>query len=346
MKKITLGRALAVIAVGCLCILTGTVLVNEYERHQPYEERMEWYSSECRVTYYNKGGATIENVVTGKTTMKNIDWMIAADLHPDTLVVFSKKQRRGYFDRYTGDIIIPEQYTHAWIFSEDVAAVVANDKVGFINRKGKTVIDFRFPYMKDNKKNVNFVFHDGYCSMYDETGKCGLINKKGEWVLDPQYDKIHTPVHKKRIFVKDGKWGVLDDSLRVAIPAEYTYIELMEDYAIVERPDEIRQQIAYTGEVLNPLLYYVVHRLDYSTGTYREDGSEVLASSGIYSYRIGNKFGLMDMNGKIITLPLYYNIDVVGKNLFNCTLGDLYSDVLLNEKGEMIKVSEEDVENK
>lgn len=54
----------------------------------------------------------------------------------------------------------------------------------------------------------------------------------------------------------------------------------------------------------------------------------------------------MDMNGKIITLPLYYNIDVVGKNLFNCTLGDLYSDVLLNEKGEMIKVSEEDMENK
>lgn len=86
--------------------------------------------------------------------------------------------------------------------------------------------------------------------------------------------------------------------------------------------------------------------MDYSTGTYREDGSEVLASSGIYSYRIGNKFGLMDMNGKIITLPLYYNIDVVGKNLFNCTLGDLYSDVLLNEKGEMIKVSEEDMENK
>lgn len=49
----------------------------------------------------------------------------------------------------------------------------------------------------------------------------------------------------------------------------------------------------------------------------------------------------MDMNGKIITLPLYYNIDVVGKNLFNCTLEALYSDVLLNEKGEMIKVSEE-----
>lgn len=346
MKKITFGRALTVIAVICLCIITGTIIVSEYERHQPYEERTEWYSSECRVTYYNKGGAAIENVVTGKTTMKNIDWMIAADLHPDTLVVFSKKQRRGYFDRYTGDIVIPEQYTHAWIFSEDVAAVVANDKVGFINRKGKTVIDFRFPYMKDNRKNINFVFHDGYCSMYDETGKCGLINKKGEWVLKPQYDKIYTPVHKRRIFEKEGKKGVLDDSLRIVIPAEYTYIELMEDYAIVERPDEIRQQISYTGEVLNPLLYYVVSRLDYGTGTYREDGSEVLASTGIYCYRIGNKFGLMDMNGKIITLALYYNIDVVGKNLFSCTLEDLYSDVLLNERGEVVQVSEEEMEKK
>lgn len=343
MKKITLGRALAIIAVTCLCIITGTIIVSEYERHQPYEERTEWYSSDCRVTYYSKGGATIENVVTGKTTMKNIDWMIAADLHPDTLVVYSKKQRRGYFDRYTGDIVIPEQYTHAWIFSEDVAAVVANDKVGFINRKGKTVIDFRFPYMKDNRKNVNFVFHDSYCSLYDETGKCGIINKKGEWALEPQYDKIHTPVHKKRIFEKDGKWGVLDDSLRVAIPAEYTYIELMEDYAIVERPDEIRQQIAYTGEVLNPLLYYSIVRLDYNTGTYREDGSEILSPTGIYSYRIGNKYGLMDRNGQIITLPLYYHIDVVGKNLFNATLEDLYSDVLLNEKGEIVKVSKEGV---
>lgn len=345
MKKITFGRALAVVAVTCLCIIAGTIIVSEYDRNQPYEERTEWYSTECRATYYNKGGASIENVVTGKVTIKNIDWMIAADLHPDTLVVYSKKQRRGYFNRYTGDIVVPEQYTHAWVFSEDVAAVVANDKVGFINRRGKAVIDFQFPYLKDNKKRTNFVFHDGYCSMYNETGKCGIINKKGEWVLEAQYDKIHTPVHKKRIFEKGGKWGVLDDSLRVAIPAEYTYIELMEDYAIVEKPDEVRQQIAYTGEVLNPLLYYTVNRLDYGTGTYREDGSEVLASTGIYRYRIGNKYGLMDITGKIITLPLYYNIDVVTKNLFNCTLEDLYSDVLLNEKGEIIKASEEDMEN-
>lgn len=346
MKKITFGRVLAGIAVVCLCMITGTIVISEYKRYQPYEERAEWYSSDCKAIYYNKGGAEIKNMVTGKTTIKGIDWMIAADLHPDTLVVFSKKQRRGYFNRYTGDIVVPEQYTHAWIFSEDVAAVVANDKVGFINRKGETVIDFRFPYMKDNRKNVNFVFHDGCCSMYDETGKCGMINKKGEWVLEPRYDKIHTPVHGKRIFEEDGKWGVLDDSLRVAIPAEYTYIVLTPDYAIVERPDEVRQQIAYTGEMLNPLLYYAVSRLDYGTGTYREDGSEILASTGIYRYRIGNKYGLMDVNGKIITLPLYYNIDVVTKNLFNCTLEDLYSDILLNEKGEAVQTSNEDMQNK
>lgn len=54
----------------------------------------------------------------------------------------------------------------------------------------------------------------------------------------------------------------------------------------------------------------------------------------------------MDMNGKIITLPLYYNIDVVGKKLFNCTLEDLYSDILLNEKGEVVKTSDEELENK
>ncbi len=29
--------------------------------------------------------------------------------------------------------------------------------------------------------------------MYDMSGKCGVIDKKGKWVLGPSYDCIHTP---------------------------------------------------------------------------------------------------------------------------------------------------------
>lgn len=34
----------------------------------------------------------------------------------------------------------------------------------------------------------------------------------------------------------------------------------------------------------------------------------------------------MDMSVKIITLPLYYNVEAIGWNLLNCSLEDLYSD--------------------
>ena len=67
-----------------------------------------------------------------------------------------------------------------------VSALKTGGKI--IDHHGKTVIDFQFPYAKDNKKQVGLVFHDGYSSMYDATGKCGIINKKGEWVLKPSYE--------------------------------------------------------------------------------------------------------------------------------------------------------------
>lgn len=53
-------------------------------------------------------------MVTGKTTIKDIDWLLSAESCKDTLVVFSKNRKRGYFNRFIGEAVIPEQYTHAW----------------------------------------------------------------------------------------------------------------------------------------------------------------------------------------------------------------------------------------
>ena len=263
--------------------------------------------------------------------------MFASEAYTDSLVIYSKNYRRGYFNRFTGEAVIPEQYTHAWIFSEGLGAVVKEDKVGFIDRRGEVVIDFQYPYLKDNDRRVDFVFHEGYCSMYDEEGKCGIINNKGEWVVKPQYDYVQNPLYGKRVFIQDGKYGLMDDSLHIVIPAEYRYITQTSDYAIVSRWDESRMQMSYKGEILNPMLYDMIDRLDYSTGKYFDDGTEIMASTGLYCYTVGNCRGLMDEKGKLVTPPDYSGIYAVNKHLFRATLFDRQSDVLLNEKGEVVK---------
>ena len=164
MKKImkVLGKVLGAIAVLCLCIITVLVVkvYNRESRVREYEGEL--YSSECRSISYSDGTYGIKNLRTGEITLKGITWMFASEAYTDSLVIYSKNYRRGYFNRFTGEAVIPEQYTHAWIFSEGLAAVVKEDKVGFIDRRGEVVIDFQYPYLKDNDRRVDFVFHEGY----------------------------------------------------------------------------------------------------------------------------------------------------------------------------------------
>lgn len=339
MKKImkVFGRILGLIAVLCLCFITF-MLVREYYKECRFNEfRGELYSSECCSILNSNETYSIKNLRTGKTTIKGITWLFASEAYTDTLVIYSKNYKRGYFNRYTGEATIREQYPHAWIFSEGLAAVVKNDKVGFINHQGEVVIDFQYPYLKDNERRMDFVFHGGYCNMYDKNGKCGIINNKGEWVLEPRYDRIQNPLYGKRLFMKDNKYGVLNDSLCVVIPAEYRYIIQTADYVTVSKPDETLMQISYKGEILNPMLYDTIDRLDYSTGKYSDDGTEITLPTGLYYYTVGNCRGLMNEDGKLITQPIYCAFYVVNRHLFRATLLDRQSDVLLNEKGEVVE---------
>lgn len=336
MRRFTFKRVLATISVVCLCAITTVIIAKYIKYNREYESFGDTYSSEC-YSMQAKDGYKIINSQTGKTTLDKIDWLLAADQHPDTLVVFSKMHRRGYFNRYTGEITIPEQYTHAWIFAEGLAAVVSNDKVGFINRQGKVVIDFQYPYFKDNGKSINFVFHKGYCSMFDDSGKCGIINQKGEWILKPSFDYIEAPMYGKRIFKENRKYGVLGDSLQVVIPAEYAGIELTADAVVVTRADESKSLLSYKGEMINPYAYSSIARLDYDTGKYMDSGIEISEPTGLYCYGMVNSYGLMSEDGKPITPPLYKDITSINKNLFQCILKGSYSAIIIDRKGNVVK---------
>ena len=252
------------------------------------------------------GKVSIKNAATGVITIKDIklDW--AQESSRDSLAVFCSEDKRGYYNMYTGEIAVPAQYRRAWIFSEGIAAVQRNGMIGFIDHKGNTVIDFNYPY--HGNPLSEFVFKDGRCVVADTLGKCGVIGKKGEWIIQPEYDDI----------------------------------SIFKEYAIVAKAG-VRKQVSYDGTVMNAFVLDDIRRLTYTIKERfenREGEIEYLdkvIDTGLFSYRVGGRCGLMDANCNRLTEPLYQSITAVDKNMFRATLIDYYSEVILNAKGVVMK---------
>ena len=252
------------------------------------------------------GKVSIKNATTGKITIKDIklDWTQRS--RNDSLSVFCSENKRGYYNMYTGEIAIPAQYRRAWVFEEGLAAVQKNGNIGFINHRGETVIDFKFPY--HGNPLSNFVFDDGHCVVADTTGKCGVIDKTGNWLIHPDYDNISA----------------------------------YKEYAIVTKAG-VTMQMGYDGKILNSFVLDNIKELTYKEKERFENREgeleyvEKTVKTGLFAYCVGGRYGMMDKNCHRLTDPLYKNITAVSDNMFRATLLDHYSEVILNAKGEVMK---------
>ena len=252
------------------------------------------------------GRVTIKDANTGKVTISDIklDWTQRSQ--NDSLAVFCSENKRGYYNMYTGVIAIPAQYRRAWVFSEGVAAVQRNGNIGFINHKGDAVIGFKFPY--HGNPLSTFVFSDGHCVVADTTGKCGVIDKKGSWLIKPEYDNISA----------------------------------YKEYAIVTKAG-VTMQIGYDGHIMNSFVLDDVKELTFVEKERYENRegeleyAEFTVKTGLFAYCVGGRYGLMDSDCHRLTEPLYKSISALSKNMFRATLLDYYSEVILNARGEVMK---------
>lgn len=173
----------------------------------------------------------------------------AEGVDEDIMVIIEEDSHiRRYIDR-TGDgfSVIEGEFDHAWRFSDGLAAVVVDDKIGFIDRNGDYVIEPSFDYWHippgddeegryisrsynlPSSKIVDLVFQNGLCPMWQGTGLSGLINKKGEWFIEPQYDNIIFDsdlglwILKKNVNGKN-LWGAIDKNGRMVMDVEYDQV--------------------------------------------------------------------------------------------------------------------------
>lgn len=290
----------------------------------------------------------------GKKTLKHIDW-IAKPLGYDSLVCYSDGEKRGYFSMYTGQTIVKPTYGHAWVFSEGLAAVEEGGKIKFIDQAGKVVIDKQLPFFNGAD---GYVFHDGYCIVHnDRRDLFGLIDHKGDWVLQPKYFSIKNC--DSLWIVNDGRQeAVLDSKMREVLPLAEADYKFSGDGILAAMPDHTLRGYNRQGELVEDFYIQSIDKLTYQSDQqttpqqpqfiYDEEGDiigetddeepayiEEIASVRRYEAASG-WYGLMSSEGKIITPPSYTEISAIARDTYLCTTAD-GARIVLNGQGERVK---------
>ena len=144
------------------------------------------------------------------------------------LAAVNKNDKYGFIDT-KGKVVIEPKYEWASSFSDGLAIVSVEGLYGAIDTQGKTVIPFEYQALAD--------FHDGFATAArppkdpeDYESKYGLINKQNEVVIPFMYESMGNLSESLIAVKKDGKWGYVDTTNKSIIPINLAY-ETVNDFS-------------------------------------------------------------------------------------------------------------------
>jgi len=178
------------------------------------------------------------------------------------------------------------------VFIEKEELFVLDDGyIGFVNNKGKITIPCEI------EKHCFNDFNDTYQELFDrnefikvvtKNGKVGLINNKGEYQIQPLYDRLDDSKDKKVFLVGiEDRVGFIDINGKILLK-----IDKYEMARFAEKVTRIKKDNLYglvnweIGKIILPIKYNSM-------------SCEYLKNN-IYKFASGLKSGLIDENGKII----------------------------------------------
>ena len=331
----SIATILILIPVGFVALVGYALYEDAYGRD--YWDRK--LSENVTLRSFSDNKWRVYNKQTGEYTTEKINWVSEAP-ETDSLAVYALPGKRGYININSGHIIIDAEandYRKAWVFSDGLAAVMKDGKIGFINDQNDVVIPFQFDYTdKCRMYDFGYVFHNGYCAMTDADGNLGLIDKNGNWVVEPEYDEIWAP-HKSgyRVIVKDSKHGILDSTGTIIYTAEYGYISIIPDGFVLNKGGK-KWLVDFQGNVVQPFMFDNTYYLKYPVG-YNECGEIKYAFADFVKYEVMNSYGIMNrITGEPITPAIFSDINMLSKDLFEVQEYDSYDWYLLDTKGNVV----------
>lgn len=178
----------------------------------------------------------------------------------------------GYVDSKTGKEVIPVKYLstgHNDIginsFSEGLVALLNQDqKYGFVNTKGKTVIPFKYASAESFSEGLAVVSKAEYDGEYILPGNYGFIDKTGKVVVPFNYDYANSFSEGLATVRKNDKWGAINKQGKVVVPLKFEGVlgDFSNGLASVVRNDNTHGFINTKGQLVIPYKY-----ISYSYGS-------------------------------------------------------------------------------
>lgn len=223
----------------------------------------------------------------------------------DSIGIFVKDGKSGFYNLNTDKVTVPATYGHVWYFSEGLAAVEQNGRIGFIDMSGKIVIPLRFVYRTNVSSEIAFRY--GLCVMANGNGQFGVIDRNGKWVVKPIYERV-----------------------------------ALAESCIYATTSSTRLQLNYNGEVIQKDMIVKVEPLKYATQLHKTDRDgeptyqDVYVNTDCYVYYVhmgengDNRCGLMDDKGNRLTASEYSRIEALNEQLFVFYLQDGETQIVKN----------------
>lgn len=228
----------------------------------------------------------------------------------EDLASVCKKNKCGFIDK-KGETVIPFKYNLAYPFSGGLAPVMLNGKWGLINKKNKTVIPFMYDDMRPFKDDLATV---------KIKNKWGFINKKNEIIIAAKYDNAYPFKEGLAPVELNDKWGSINKKGKVVIPIKYKWsFGFSEGLANVKVNDR-NGFIDKNSKTIIPFIY------DYASNF----------SEGLAVVTLKDKSGFIDKKGKTI-IPFKYDAISVSSfkdGLASVNLKDKAG--VINNKGKII----------
>lgn len=250
----------------------------------------------------------------------------------NSIAPFHQNDKWGYINLMT-EKSIPAQFDYVWPFSEGIAAVIKNKKLMFINQNGEIVINKELGKMP---KEADCRFIDGYCIVNSTEGLTGLIDKQGNWALEPIYDDIY---HENGLWkVRSHElYGLFSAELDTIFTVGHPRITVEEKAIEVSYPNHIVKRYDHDMNVLENFVIHSIEELSTKEFYKEEEFRYATAKQMCYAVNAVDAstpyYGLMDRNGKRITPPVFTSIEAIGMDLYFCKP----QGIVINGKGKRVE---------
>lgn len=293
---------LGLAAVGVAAVMFIVFLSGEFKRD---EFRDSIKLSDYILEVSKDGYKNIYNQREKEYTLENLDW-VSHGVGEDKIGVYCKMGKRGFYDYASGKPLTNAIYNKAWNFSEGLGAVENDGMIGFVDSNMRTVIPQKFRIVRasdDWPGAISFI--KGQCNLQLTPDRAGVIDKKGNWIIEPRYNSIsELSMDSCRVVEKDGLYGIVDYYGHEIIEPQYDEIRIINPNVAVVAKNGYQKQITYSGTVLLPFVF--------------DDVQEFSPENPRYlMYEVNGCRGVLDKKTYQPTIPaIYENVECISGDKF------------------------------